>query len=100
MQNMGKPYDESRAIGIEFYNKTDHQKKLWVEPSCIELILESKTEYRVEADDMEYRIEFDEEYVILYLQYRFGPKIYKRPYSSNLSNSEEWLLDTDYSSIN
>jgi hypothetical protein len=100
MQNMGKPYDESKVIGIEFYNRMGDQKKLWIEPSCIEVLLDSKTEYRVEADDMEYRIEFSEEHIILYLQYRFGPKVYKRPYSAEINNNEVWVLDSDYSNIN
>lgn len=100
MQNFGKPFDEKKGIGIELYNRTANQKKLWIEPACIEVLLESKTEYRVEADDIEYRIEVEEEYIILYLKYRFGPKVFKRSYSNDFKNESDWILDEDFSDIN
>jgi len=84
-------------IGIEFHNRQATKLILWIELACIELELEPATEYRIESDETEYRIEFDGSQVILFLQYRFGPKVLKRPYSPDFVNKAPWELEIDYS---
>ena len=86
-------------IGIEFYNRQATKLTLWIELSCIELELESATEYRIESDETEYRIEFASDHVTLYLQNRFGPKVLKRPYSSDFNRVRPWQIEEDYSDI-
>ncbi|GAB2871534.1 hypothetical protein GCM10027044_37260 [Hymenobacter ruber] len=87
-------------IGIEFFNRQATKLMLWIELACIEVALETGIEYRIESDDTEYRIEFnDGESVTLYLQYRFGPKVFKRPYSTDFKNPGDWELIEDYSDI-
>ena len=56
-------------------------------------------EYRVESIETEYRIEFDNDTVILYLAYRFGPKVFQRPYSADFKNPPVWELVEDDSDI-
>jgi hypothetical protein len=86
-------------IGIEFYNRQASKLTLWIELSCIELELEPATEYRIESDETEYRIEFASDHVTLYLQYRFGSKVLKRPYSSDFNRTRPWQVEEDYSDI-
>lgn len=88
------------VVGITFYNQQAKRLILWIELACIELTLEPATEYRIESDETEYRIEFrQDDFVILYLQYRFGPKIFKRPYSNDFNNQRAWEMIEDYSDI-
>ena len=42
--------------------------------ACIEVDLELDMEYRIESDETEYRIEFSEQQVTLYLQCRIRAK--------------------------
>ena len=87
------------VVGIEFFNRQATKLELWIELACIEVMLEPGMEYRVESIETEYRIEFDSDRVILYLQYRFGSKVFQRPYSTNFRNPEVWELVEDYSDI-
>ena len=86
-------------IGIEFFNRQATKLTLWIELACIEVELEMGVEYRVESDETEYRIEFDGQWVTLYLAYQFGPKVFKRPYPTDFRNPEIWELLVDYSNI-
>lgn len=83
------------VVGIEFYNRTATKLLLWIELSCDELELTSDTEYRLESLETEYRIEFDQDCVIIYYQYSFGPKILKRPASKEIRNPAPWELVVD-----
>ena len=88
-------------VEIEFSNKTNNLKNIWVEPICMSIDLDHETEYKIITDDRFFRIEFDkDDQVIFYLQYRFGFKLYKRLISIDVINKNEWLLDSDYSEIN
>ena len=91
--------DEKPIIGIEFFNRQATKLTLWIEVACIEVELETGMEYRVESDETEYRIEFDVQWVTLYLAYRFGPKVFKRLYSTDFQNPGTWELVVDYSNI-
>jgi hypothetical protein len=86
---------DSPIIGIEFYNRTATKLLLWIELSCDELELITDTEYRLESPETEYRIEFDKDYVVIYYQYSFGPKILKRPASKEIRNPAPWELVID-----
>ena len=88
-------------VDIEFANRTDQKKKVWVEPACTEFELDSQTEYRILTHDKFFRIEFDkDDFIVFYLQHSFGFKLYKRPTSKEVINSNEWTLDQDTSEIN
>jgi hypothetical protein len=89
---------EKKTVAIEFYNSNDTFRTLWIEPACIELVIDNETEYRVVADETEYRIEFTKDIIILWLQYRFSPKVFKRTFKSGVGN-QEWILEQDYSDI-
>ncbi len=84
-------------IGIEFYNPQATKLTLWIELACIAVELETTMEYRIESDETEYRIEFSGDQLILFLQYRFGPKVLKRPYSPGFKNNAPWKVEIDYS---
>jgi hypothetical protein len=90
---------ETPIIGIEFYNRQATRLTLWIELACIELMLEPATEYRIESDDTEYRLDFDSDHITLWLQTRFGPKVLKRPYSSDFNRYRSWQVEEDYSDI-
>jgi hypothetical protein len=88
-------------VDIEFYNRSNILKNIWVEPTCISIDLESDTEYKIVTHDRFFRMEFDENnQVIFYLQHSFGFKLYKRPASKEVINQNEWILDNDCSDIN
>ncbi|KAA5541616.1 hypothetical protein [Adhaeribacter rhizoryzae] len=88
-------------IEIEFYNRTDKVKTLWIEPSCEEIFLESHTEFKIVSHDKFLRFEYDSDgFIILYLQYSFGFKLFKRKHSSDLQNKAEWELVFDNTDIN
>lgn len=89
----------NNIVGIEFFNRQATKLTLWIELACIEVELETGMEYRVESDETEYRIEFDGQWVILYLAYRFGPKVFKRPHPTDFINPGAWELAFDYSNI-
>ncbi|MBX0289851.1 hypothetical protein K3G63_05340 [Hymenobacter sp. HSC-4F20] len=84
--------------GIDFHNKTANSLTLWIELACIELELEKQTEYRIEAEDTEFRIEFKESMIVLWLQHAGGPKVFRRPYSTH-SGQAKWELLIDLSAI-
>jgi hypothetical protein len=86
---------------IEFANRTDQKKVVWVEPTCVEFDIDAHTEYRIVTHDKFFRIEFDSnDSIIFYLQYSFGFKLYKRPVSEEIPNPNSWILDDDTSEIN
>jgi hypothetical protein len=88
-------------VDIEFANKTDKPKRVWVEPTCIEFELDKETEYKILTNDKSFRIEFDSDNsIIFYLQYTFSCKLFKRPVSDQIRNPNEWILDLDFSDIN
>jgi len=88
-------------VDIEFSNRTNTLTNIWVEPACTSIDLHKDTEYKIVSHDRFFRIEFDKDnQVILYLQYSFGFKLYKRPSSADAVNKNEWLLDYDCSDIN
>jgi len=87
------------TVGIEFFNEQATKLLVWIEPACIELELERGIEYRVESEATEYRIVFDRDSIVLYLQNRFGPKVFKRPYTDDFRNKGKWELEEDYSDI-
>ena len=85
------------VIGIEFYNRTATRLLLWLELCCEQLELQPGVEYRLESTETEYRLEFTDELITLYYQYRFGPKILKRPHSPEIHNPAAWEVVEDYS---
>lgn len=88
-------------VDIEFFNRTNALKNIWVEPACTSIDLDNDTEYKIVTHDRFFRIEFDKDnQVIFYLQYSFGFKLYKRPASDDVTNKNEWVLDYDCSDIN
>lgn len=88
-------------VDIEFANRTNRKKKVWVEPTCEEFEIDRNTEYRIVSHDKFFRIEFDsDDSIIFYLQYSFGFKLYKRPVSEEVVNPNSWILDYDTSEIN
>lgn len=93
--------DPKIPVDIEFSNRTGKLVNIWVEPSCQSIELEKGIEYKLVSHDSFFRIEFDDEnQVIVYCQYSFGCKIYKRPSSDELKNENEWELEIDLSEIN
>lgn len=82
--------------GLEFRNVEVTKLMIWVEPYCIELMLEPATEYRIETDGTEYLLEFSKDCVTLCLNNGSGPKVLKRPYSPDFDSKGPWELDTDY----
>lgn len=87
-------------VEIEFANRTERTKKVWVEPSCIEFEIDALTEYKIVTHDKFLRMEFDEDQLTFFLQYSFGFKLYKRPTSEEIENPFQWELDMDTSDIN
>jgi len=88
-------------VDIEFANRTDRKKRVWVEPTCAEFEIDANTEYRIVTHDRFFRIDFDsDDSMIFYLQYSFGFKLYKRPTSKEVKNPNGWTLDYDTSDIN
>ena len=88
-------------VDIEFANRTDRNKRVWVELACQEFEIDPNTEYRIVTHDKFFRIEFDSnDSIIFYLQYSFGFKLYKRPVSEEIKNPHDWILDYDTSDIN
>lgn len=95
-------YDNPKLlVEIEFGNRTDEKKTLWIEPTCVEFELDAQTEYKIITHDKYFRIEFDkDDLIVFYLQYSFGFKLYKRPTSKEIINPNDWILDIDTSEIN
>ncbi len=88
-------------VDIEFANRTDQKRGVWVEPACIEFELDAHSEYKIVTHDKFFRIEFDkDDRIVFYLQYSFGFKLFKRPTSQEVINPNEWTLDQDTSEIN
>jgi hypothetical protein len=88
-------------VDIEFSNRTNTLTNIWVEPTCVSIDLDKNTEYKIVTHDKFLRIEFDaDNQVILYLQYSFGFKLYKRPASEKVHNPHEWVIDYDCSDNN
>ncbi len=88
-------------VDIEFANRTERKKKVWVELACEEFEIDSLTEFRIVTHDRFFRIDFDsDDSIIFYLQYSFGFKLYKRPISNEIKNPHSWLLEYDSSEIN
>jgi hypothetical protein len=92
--------DPANLVDIEFANRTDEERYIWIEPSCEEIHLKSDTEYRVITHDKSFRIEFDKDMIVFYFQYSFGFRLYKRPASEDIPNPHEWTLDFDNSDNN
>src|ERR1700761_6357714 len=91
--------DPEMLVEIEFANRTNTIKHVWVEMACVDLELDAQTEYKIVTHDKFFRMEFDTDGgIIFYLQYTFGFKLYKRPTSREVKNS--WELYIDYSDIN
>lgn len=88
-------------VEIEFSNRTEQKKKVWVEPTCVEFELDALTEYKIVTHDKCLRMEFDkDDFIVFYLEHSFGFKLYKRPISIDIINSNEWILEEDLSVIN
>lgn len=88
-------------VDIEFANRTDKKKTVWVEPACIEFELDTQTEYKILTHDKFFRIDFKkDDFIIFYLQSSFGFKLYKRPTSKEIINENKWTLEEDTSEIN
>ena len=100
-KNLYEKSSSKLLIDIEFANRTDREKVVWVEPTCVEFNIGANTEYRIVTHDKFFRIEFDSnDRIIFYLQYSFGFKLYKRPVSEEVHNPNNWILDDDTSEIN
>lgn len=100
-KNIKKLYaDPANLVDIEFANRTDEERYIWIEPSCEEIHLKSDKEYRVVTHDKSFRIEFDKDTIVFYFQYSFGFKLYNRPTSIEIPNPNEWVLDFDTSDNN
>jgi len=88
-------------VDIEFSNRTNTLKNIWVEPSGVSIELTNATEYKITTHDKFFRLEFDNSnQVVLYLQYSFGFKLYKRPANHEGVNNNDWVLESDSSNIN
>jgi hypothetical protein len=87
-------------VDIVFANRTDNKKIVWVEPTCVEFEIDENAEFRIVTHDKFFRIEFDNDRVIFYLQHSFGFKLYKRSTSEEIVNPNSWILDFDTSDIN
>lgn len=83
--------------GISFRNKTASNLRLWIEPYCIELELDSEYEYRIEVEETELWIDILDGTIEIYLDEVFGPKVFKRLYLANRFEQAEWDLIEDYS---
>jgi hypothetical protein len=90
---------QKMAVGIEFFNLQATKLTLWIELACLEVELLPGIEYRVESEETQYRIVFNAEEVILYLQYRLGLRLYQRPYSDDISQPGIWELVQDDSNF-
>jgi|SRR6476661_4060522 len=84
------------VVGIEFYNSQPIKRWLHLEPWGLSVVLEAGMEYRLESDDLDYRLEFGPEDITFYQQYSFLTKLYKRPYSTDFKNRDTWELIEDY----
>lgn len=90
-----------RLVEFEFANQTSEKKTVWVEPTCVEIELDSDTEFKIVTHDKFFRAEFDDKGgLIFYLQQSFGFKLYKRQASKEIANSNVWELDVDTSDTN
>jgi hypothetical protein len=89
-----------RVVDIEFSNRTNTKRRVWVEPTRVEFEIDSHTEFRIVTHDKYFRIEFDGDRIVFYLQLSFGFKLFKRPLSKEAVNPNEWKLDHDTSHIN
>lgn len=92
--------EPGKMTTIEFANRNDGKKIVWIEPTCVELELETHTEYLIITHERDFRIEFEDDTMILYLQYSFGFILNKRPTSKKISNPNSWELVFDLSDIN
>ena len=92
--------EEGKLTTIEFANPNDGKKYVWVEPACVELELEGQTEYQIITHETDFRVEFDDNRLILWLQYSFGFKLSSRPTSGEIPNPNTWTLVMDNSDIN
>ena len=87
-------------VDIEFHNRGSEVKPLWIEPICQEVELEASTEFKITTHERNFRFEYDREgMMIVYLQYTFGCKLYKRPSSEEVRNPNPWELLLDFSDI-
>lgn len=91
--------EDGKLTTIEFANRNDGKKYVWVEPACVELELESHTEYQIITHETDFRVEFDNNRIVLYLQYSVGFILSSRPTSSEITNPNSWSLVVDYSGI-
>jgi len=88
-------------VDVEFSNRTNKTKSIWVELACVEIDVDPHTEYRILTHDRSFHIAFDsDDSIIFYLQYSFGFKLYKRPVSKTAYKANDWILDYDISHIN
>jgi hypothetical protein len=87
-------YDNSESlVDIEFGNRTNKVKNVWIEPTCEEFDIEPQTEYKILTHDNFFHIAFtSDDSITFYLQYSFGFKLYKRPVSNEARNPNEWEL--------
>jgi hypothetical protein len=60
-QNLIKnPYDHPELlVDIEFSNRTNKTKRVWVEIACVEIEIDTHTEYRILTHDRFFHIAFD-----------------------------------------
>lgn len=88
-------------VDIEFYNRSNQGKLLWIEPICQEVELKAGTEFKITTHERNFRFEYNREgLMIMYLQYTFGCKLYKRASSEEIRNPYAWELLLDFSDIN
>lgn len=101
-ENIRRLYKEpANLVEIEFANRTNIKKHIWVEPTCVSIEVDADTEYQVITHDKTFRIEFDsDETIVFYLQYSFGFILNKRPTSKEIKNPNPWTLEIDWSDIN
>ncbi|WP_207427977.1 hypothetical protein [Pedobacter sp. SYSU D00535] len=88
--------NDKDLISIEFENTTNEVKTLWVEPTCVEFKLDKYSEFVLLAKDDTYKIQFNEDYITVFLQYTFDLQLYKRPTSEAVYNANRWELVQDY----
>jgi hypothetical protein len=96
-ENDKLPFAESRLTAIQFSNKTHKRKQLWIEPTCVEAIVDAESEYMLVSRDNTYAIVFEEDTIVVFMQYTFAMQLYKRALAKEGKKAEEWILDADYS---
>ncbi|MBW3376820.1 hypothetical protein KYK31_22745 [Hymenobacter norwichensis] len=91
------PFAESQLTSVQFTNKTNKLKRLWFEPTCVEVELDAETEYMLVSKDNTYAIDFENDVVVVFQQYTFAMQLYKRAISERRNEAKDWVLDVDYS---